>query len=61
MMCTIIPVATGIFGLIPKFFYPIDSETRDRMYRELAERRKAVAAQMNKEADLINVEAQPEA
>ena len=60
-MCTIIPVVTGLLGLFPKFFYPIDAKTRDRMYRELAERRKAVAAQMNKEADLINVEAQPEA
>ncbi len=60
-MCTIIPVVTGIIGLIPKFFYPIDAKTRDRMYKDLAERRRAVAEELNKDADLIKVEAQPEA
>ena len=60
-MCTIIPVATTILGLIPKFFYPIDAETRDRMYRELAERRQAVAKEMNEKAAQIHVEPQTEA
>ena len=60
-MCTIIPVATTVLGLIPKFFYPIDSETRDRMYRELAERRQAVAKEMNEKAAQIHVEPQTEA
>lgn len=59
-MCTIIPVATTVLGLIPKFFYPIDSETRDRMYRELAERRQAVAKEMNEKAAQIHVEPQTE-
>ena len=60
-MCTIIPVATTVLGLIPKFFYPIDSETRDRMYRELAERRQAIAKEMNEKAAQIHVEPQTEA
>ena len=42
-MSTLLPVATCIFGLIPKFFYNFSKEERDRMYRELAERRQAVA------------------
>ena len=59
-MCTIIPVATTILGLIPKFFYPIDAETRDRMYRELAERRQAVAKEINEKAAQIKIEPQTE-
>ncbi len=42
-MSTLLPVATCIFGLIPKFFYNFSKEERERMYRELAERRQAVA------------------
>jgi Na+/melibiose symporter-like transporter len=36
-MCTILPVVTGIFGIIPKFFYDRTGEKRDRMYRELVQ------------------------
>ncbi len=46
MMCTLLPTVTGIFGLIPKFFYDLSGEKRDRMYRELAERRQAVIDEM---------------
>lgn len=46
-MCTILPVVTGILSLIPKFFYDLNGEKRDRMYRELHERRKAMASQVN--------------
>ncbi len=60
-MCTIIPVVTGILGLFPKFFYPIDTKTRDRMYRELAERRRAVAKEINSGTAQLQPEPQPEA
>ena len=38
-----IPVITGALGIIPKLFYPISAETRDKMYSELRERRSKVA------------------
>ena len=38
-MCTILPVVTGLLSIIPKFFYDLNGEKRDRMYRELHERR----------------------
>jgi Na+/melibiose symporter-like transporter len=46
MMCTLLPTVTGIFGLIPKFFYDLSGEKKERMYRELAERRQSVINQM---------------
>ena len=46
MMCTLLPTVTGIFGLIPKFFYDLSGEKKERMYRELAERRQNVIDQM---------------
>lgn len=45
-MCTILPVVTGILSIIPKFFYDLSGEKKDRMYQELNERRKAVAAEV---------------
>jgi Na+/melibiose symporter-like transporter len=42
-----IPRITGALGIIPKLFYPISAETRDRMYAELRERRSKVAERMN--------------
>ncbi len=50
MMCTFLPTVTGIFGLIPKFFYDLSGEKKERMYRELAERRQAAIDEM-KEID----------
>lgn len=42
-----IPIITSALGIIPKLFYPISAETRDRMYAELRERRSKVAERMN--------------
>ncbi len=50
-----IPIITSSLGIIPKLFYPIDNNMRDRMYAELAERRKAVAEQMDAEADKVKI------
>ncbi len=46
MMCTLLPTVTGILGLIPKFFYDLSGEKKERMYRELAERRQSVIDHM---------------
>lgn len=46
-MCTILPVVTGILSIIPKFFYDLDGEKKARMYHELTERRKAIAAEVD--------------
>lgn len=45
-MCTLLPVVTGILSIIPKLFYDLQGEKRDRMYMELRERRKAIAAEV---------------
>ena len=47
MMCTLLPTVTSVFGLIPKFFYDLSGEKKERMYRELAERRRSIINQMN--------------
>jgi len=39
-MCTLLPVVTGILSLVPQLFYDLQGEKKDRMYRELYERRK---------------------
>ena len=39
-MCTLLPVITGILSVIPQLFYDLQGEKKDRMYRELYERRK---------------------
>lgn len=38
-MTTIIPFLTGLLGIIPKFFYDLGGEKRERMYEELLARR----------------------
>ncbi len=38
-MCTLLPVVTGILSIVPKLFYDLSGEKRDKMYRELYERR----------------------
>ena len=43
-----IPRITGALGIVPKFFYPITAENRERMYAELRERRSTVADKMKK-------------
>ena len=42
-MATIIPAFLVLSSMIPMFWYNIDKDTRDRMYRELNERRARVA------------------
>ena len=41
-----IPIITSAFGILPKFFYPIDKDVRTKMYDELSARRKLVADEM---------------
>ena len=47
-MATIIPTIAGFISLIPKFFYNINQKDREVMYEELAERRNAAMAAMNR-------------
>ncbi|HZJ78852.1 MAG TPA: MFS transporter [Clostridia bacterium] len=56
-MCTVLPVVTGIFSIVPKFFYDLTGEKRDRMYRELKARRTATAEAENE--GLIDKNEQP--
>lgn len=46
-MATVFPAILAVVGLIPMIFYNIDKETRDRMYRELNERRVQTASEIN--------------
>ncbi len=52
-MCTLLPVVTGILSIIPQLFYDLQGEKRDRMYMELRERRKAIAAEVKEFNDEI--------
>ncbi len=45
-MCTLLPVVTGILSVVPQLFYDLQGEKRDRMYADLRERRKAIAAEV---------------
>ena len=49
-MCTLLPVVTGILSVVPQLFYDLQGEKKDRMYRELYERRKL----MQNEVDRAN-------
>jgi len=40
-----IPALSGVLGMVPKLFYDLTGEKRERMYRELAEMRKARQAE----------------
>ena len=55
-MGTGIPIITGMLGIIPKFFYNINSEKREQMYRELFARREAMrrAVESAKDSDEVN-------
>lgn len=43
-----------IISIIPKFFYNIDSKTRDRMYLDLERRRSETAENLKKRTDMID-------
>ena len=47
VLSTGLPVITGALGILPKFFYPLTGEKRDRMYAELAMRREGTAKAVN--------------
>ncbi len=55
-MCTLLPVVTGILSIIPKLFYDLQGEKRDRMYAELRERRKAIASEVKEFNDQVGEE-----
>ena len=38
-LCSVVPVLTGALGVVPKILWPINKQTRAKMYEELAERR----------------------
>ena len=42
-----IPIITSSLGIIPKFFYPLSAEQRNKMYTDLQERRDKMAKIMN--------------
>lgn len=46
-MCTIIPIVTGILGIIPKFFYDLGGHKREVMYEELLARRSATQKELS--------------
>jgi Na+/melibiose symporter-like transporter len=47
-MCTVIPIATGILGIVPKFFYDLGGKKREKMYEELLTRRAATQKVLSK-------------
>ena len=50
-MCTILPVVTGIISIVPKLFYDLNGEKKERMYAELFERREALAKEVHAMAE----------
>ncbi|MBQ2848253.1 MAG: MFS transporter [Clostridia bacterium] len=59
-MCTLLPVVTGILSIVPQLFYDLQGEKRDRMYMELRERRKAIAAEIKEFNDQAGEDATAE-
>ena len=55
-MATLIPAILVLSSMIPMFWYKLDRPTRDRMYRELNERRAAAAEAIKNEADANGTE-----
>ena len=52
ILCTGFPVITGALGVVPKLFYNLTGEKREKMYEELFERRERLAqATKNASAD----------
>jgi Na+/melibiose symporter-like transporter len=46
-----IPIISSALGIIPKFFYPLTAENKNRMYEELSERRLALTEFMKTATD----------
>jgi Na+/melibiose symporter-like transporter len=55
-MATLFPAIIVLTSMIPMFWFNIDKTTRDKMYRELNERRVAVAEMIKREADAEETE-----
>ena len=55
-MATLFPAIIVLTSMIPMFWFNIDKNTRDKMYRELNERRAAVAEMIKREADAQEAE-----
>ncbi len=53
-MCTLLPVVTGILSLVPQLFYDLQGEKRERMYRELYERRKLMQEEVDNHNEQIS-------
>ncbi|MBQ5823741.1 MAG: MFS transporter [Clostridia bacterium] len=53
-MCTLLPVVTGILSLVPQLFYDLQGEKRERMYRELYERRKLMQEEVDNQNEQIS-------
>ncbi len=51
-MATLFPAIVVLLSMVPMFWFNIDKKTRDKMYRELNERRAAVAEKIKHDADL---------
>ncbi len=52
-MCTLLPVITGILSVVPQLFYDLQGEKKDKMYRELYERRQKMQDTVNESNDNI--------
>ncbi len=52
-MCTLLPVVTGILSVIPQLFYDLQGEKKEKMYRELYERRQKMQDTVNASNDDI--------
>ena len=49
-MYSVIPIALGILGYVPMFFYNLDDKTKTIMYHELTERRNNIIKQSQEKA-----------
>ncbi len=47
-MTTVMPVVTGLLSIVPKFFYDLGGEKREKMYEELLARREATQKVLSK-------------
>ncbi len=56
-MATLFPAIIVLTSMLPMFWFRLDKNTRDRMYRELNERRAAAAEKVRREADGETAEA----
>lgn len=55
-MSTVIPFVTGILGIIPKLFYDLDGEKRERMYMDLLQRRDEKVREASKDNGFTQIE-----